>query len=625
MLERKDPTSWLKNSDIDATRENSSQVNEKVNERVNERQKKIISAISSNPYVTQSELASTLGISLVHINKNMKKLQAQIATPRPTWYGRISVKGRLRYTNLNVPIEGEVPLNGKGAPVWNVKGDCAFERSKRAARRAFDRWRNETKKDPAELAAKAFKARTGISVEGVPLAKLADLWESQNRTYTPTENWRRAVRRWFGRFCSFARNHAAENGARCETINDVTAEIARAWFAHLKVTFAWETVTKQMSLMRNSYRRYATGGRFNPFEDVVMRNRDVANARVSRKPLSATETQRLFDCVHGNDKVYPLVVAAACTGMRIGDVCRLKWHDVDLDEGLIDVQTAKTGRRVTIPIFERLREVLRERNAMEGDGRVPSMFVFPAAARWYEENPSGVYQAVKPYIGRAVFGDAPNPSVAMLVEDGNGDVRPRSLADAIGEAHFTDAKRIRIMEVYTRFKKGMRCGDIATALGVARSQVSMDLREAERLTGETLRPLTVARSRRATNLELIKLTRAPRGVGKRAASLYGWHSLRATFVVLAVEAGVPLPEVQQIVGHTTTEMTMQYFNPERKHTAERVQQRMRGTVLDGECARGGLIDATTPTATSRISLDEVLAALTDEQRKELASRLLLGS
>lgn len=50
-------------------------VNEKVNERVNERQRLIISAITENPYITQSELAKILGISLVHVNKNMKKLQ----------------------------------------------------------------------------------------------------------------------------------------------------------------------------------------------------------------------------------------------------------------------------------------------------------------------------------------------------------------------------------------------------------------------------------------------------------------------------------------------------------------------------------------------------------------------
>lgn len=47
-----------------------------VNERVNERQKKIISVVSSNPYIPQSELADILGISLVHVDKNMKKLQA---------------------------------------------------------------------------------------------------------------------------------------------------------------------------------------------------------------------------------------------------------------------------------------------------------------------------------------------------------------------------------------------------------------------------------------------------------------------------------------------------------------------------------------------------------------------
>ena len=51
-------------------------VNEKVNETVNERQRSIISSVSSNPYITQAELATMLGISIVHVNKNMKKLQA---------------------------------------------------------------------------------------------------------------------------------------------------------------------------------------------------------------------------------------------------------------------------------------------------------------------------------------------------------------------------------------------------------------------------------------------------------------------------------------------------------------------------------------------------------------------
>ena len=47
----------------------------KVTEKVTETQQKIIEAIKSNPYLTQTELADIIGISRMHINKNMAKLQ----------------------------------------------------------------------------------------------------------------------------------------------------------------------------------------------------------------------------------------------------------------------------------------------------------------------------------------------------------------------------------------------------------------------------------------------------------------------------------------------------------------------------------------------------------------------
>ena len=50
-------------------------VNDRVNEKVNERQGKIISIILKDPCVTQQKLSIALGISLVHVNKNMKRLQ----------------------------------------------------------------------------------------------------------------------------------------------------------------------------------------------------------------------------------------------------------------------------------------------------------------------------------------------------------------------------------------------------------------------------------------------------------------------------------------------------------------------------------------------------------------------
>ena len=50
-------------------------VNVKVNVKVNVTQKQIIAKIIDNPNMTQLELSQILGMSLVHVNRNMKKLQ----------------------------------------------------------------------------------------------------------------------------------------------------------------------------------------------------------------------------------------------------------------------------------------------------------------------------------------------------------------------------------------------------------------------------------------------------------------------------------------------------------------------------------------------------------------------
>jgi len=60
---------------VNATEKVNEKVSEKVGEKVSERQRLIISAISENPHITQSELAKILNITVVHINKNMRKLQ----------------------------------------------------------------------------------------------------------------------------------------------------------------------------------------------------------------------------------------------------------------------------------------------------------------------------------------------------------------------------------------------------------------------------------------------------------------------------------------------------------------------------------------------------------------------
>ena len=576
----------------------------------------------------------------------LKILKDADGNPRMTWYGRISVKGRKKEANLGIEIEGRMPRDAAGNINLTLKGDAAFERSRRAAQKAFNKWRVEVRKDPADLQRKAYKARTNTDLEGLPLAHLFRRWCEIKRERKPTEDWKAMMKTWFERFAKFASAEAKKHNARCETVNDITPQIAGAWFDEIKGHYAWGTVTKMMILMRGAYRRYSTSGLANPFDDIIMRGGGTGrNKKVSRKPLETKHLERLFSIAREDSFLYPLIVTAACTGMRIGDVCNLTWADVDLDKGLIECQTGKTGTRVWIPILGRLMEVLKERAAVPGDGTKPSPFVFPKAAAQYNPHPKlgkdgrpvrdrhgkpvmtdgadSIYRAAQPYFGRAVFGDDRPVETVTIGKDGKA-LDPPSREEAINAAGFAEKKRLRMLEVCRRYAAGEKSKDIAEALGVARSQVSMDLRDVEKLTGETLRPLAVSRVRMQTRLEMAERTRQQRvdakgrRICKRAASIYGWHSLRHTFVVLALDAGVPVEKVRQIVGHGEAETTIDnYYNPTKAHEAERVRQQMRGTVLEGR-RKGEVIPARAPVP----SLDDIVAGLSVRQKKALARKLL---
>lgn len=543
-------------------------------------------------------------------------IKGRDGTPRPTWYGRISVKGKRRDTNLGVPIEGTIPVNDKGALVWTVKGDAAFERSKLAAQKAFEKWRKEAQLDPAALQKKAYKARTGADLDGVPLAALAAAWRGLPRTYTPTEHKMRLFDATFARFEKFAREYCAEwnaahknkQPARCDTINDVTPEMAKAWFDDIRATYSWETVKNQMSLLSGAHSHFSTSGMPNPFKGIIKRNRENATRRVKRQPLTQEQIKRIFKLSRDDDFFHPLIVCAACTGMRVGDVCSLKWADVDLRGGFIDCVTRKAGERVSIPIFSALRKVLNECAAVPGDGATPSPFVFPEAARRYNhKTDAGVYSlqghifnGVKPYIGMAIDDGASDAEPAAPPSYGTETPEPEKVIAAINAAPFTVEKTERLIAVFRLRTGGKSYSDIAEELKTSKGQVSADLREIERVTGLQLRPgQTQNRFTHGgkTVDELVRATRRERknaeGVrfGKRAACVYGWHSFRTAFVVMAVDAGVPVAKVQAIVGHADTKMTLDYYRPTKAHEAERVRAQMSGTVLEGGTAIGEAVNA----------------------------------
>jgi len=78
---------------------------------------------------------------------------------------------------------------------------------------------------------------------------------------------------------------------------------------------------------------------------------------------------------------------------------------------------------------------------------------------------------------------------------------------------------------------------------------------------------------------------AKRECGLRRASVRDFHSLRVTWVTLALTAGVPLELVQKVTGHRTTDIVLKhYFQPGREEFRRALQSAMPKLLTNGHMA-----------------------------------------
>lgn len=573
---------------------------------------------------------------------------------RRIWYGRLTRNGQKVDVKLDVgPIKGEIPETPGGQWDRNAKGDEAFERSRDEAEKAFLALVKDDgkRRRSLERLENERRALTGQGFGRTPLSALFAKWSAIKRQKPPTEIRRGIAKTTFSGFAAFADTFARKRGKTCSSLEDVSPEMAAAYFEKLKGQYAWETAKGRFSLMRNAWRRFArANGETNPFDGVILRGgaKD-ERARISRVPLTLAQAKRLFEIVREKrPSLFPLVACAATTGLRLGDAVALKWSDIALERnaaarkkgrfGTIGVReglaTSKTGARVVLPIIEPFASVLRDMDAKRDDR---DEYLFPAELDRYNHTSksksgktnfslrSGLVREIKPFFALAVADEDKKKTAEK--EDVEDVKEPKTLEETLAlveAARFapTKAKRLR-MVAEVRFT-GAKAKQIAEDLGLSPAQVSADLRTLEELTGDKLRSSEMGRREAelgTAKRELVKLTRKGGAPGRRAASIFGWHSLRATFVVLAVEAGVPLAYVEKAVGHATTNMTLQYFNPTGQHAAATIGNRL-GSALAATLADNGEIVEERPAALPAPSLEEQIDALPAEQKKALARRLL---
>jgi len=189
----------------------------------------------------------------------LKIIMGRDGKPCRMWYGIVYRNGGRERINLGVPLAGTVPTNEGGYPTLSATGDEAFERSRRAAQKAYDRlMRTNRKKTDADLAAEVLEARTGQKAEGVALDDMGETWISAQPKKS-NATWRNAERKWFADFAKCARREAKRLGRPCDGVKDITPEIVAAWIARIKSVYSFETVKRQVPWARRSTSASATG------------------------------------------------------------------------------------------------------------------------------------------------------------------------------------------------------------------------------------------------------------------------------------------------------------------------------------------------------------------------------
>jgi hypothetical protein len=124
----------------------------------------------------------------------------------------------------------------------------------------------------------------------------------------------------------------------------------------------------------------------------------------------------------------------------------------------------------------------------------------------------------------------------------------------------------RVLELYLA---GKVIGKIMTEVGLSKGSVSLYLKRIKEILGFSI----VRTDREPVTIKDTALGKHKTGLVR--VNQRGFHALRATWVTLALSAGVPIELVRRVTGHSLTETVLtNYFQPGREQFRQALQAAM---------------------------------------------------
>ena len=181
-----------------------------------------------------------------------------------------------------------------------------------------------------------------------------------------------------------------KNGRFNKTVSYKGTVITQERSYQLQTELSSQTINTYQQVLTEVFQLLArdAGIAENPFSSIPRLKKNAE----TREAFSEEELGVIRDNL--DDFTQPLFTIAIATALREGDICTLKWSEIDFKRDLIIKQMRKTGNMVEIPIMPPLRLYLLQLHTDSAE----SEYVLPKHAEMYLNNSSGVSYRIKQFL-----------------------------------------------------------------------------------------------------------------------------------------------------------------------------------------------------------------------------------
>lgn len=192
--------------------------------------------------------------------------------------------------------------------------------------------------------------------------------------------------------------------AGLQNIRDITPEDATKYMAHYwRSGISGATYNDTLNRLKIVFRALIGCNADNPFQGIKAKpKQQEERVAFSKEQLSAiwiTLSSNDYYILH-KQEISVLLILALNTGLRLGDLCLLKWDAIDFQRGILQLIPSKTRhsskKRVVIPLNGAVIQLLSEwlRTGLEtqqsANPETVSSFVLPSIAERYQRNRNGI-------------------------------------------------------------------------------------------------------------------------------------------------------------------------------------------------------------------------------------------